>query len=628
MKTKRELLLEIMKMAAQMIGLVIALSIILTLVFAAVFCIPVNETKYNNSMDLVKEEGAADQGLAILYDILRRSYTNESRLTGHEFVPGTVSSRLDYYNLERAYGDKTKSALYNAISMLDYPRYWHGHVAVLRLLLVFFDLTEIRFFSFIIQMLLVVFLLAEIKRVKGWIPALLFFTSYILIMPMVTVWTTSDFPEVDAIYLCSLIFLMLTRKDRRYTQGRKLAISFCMIGCVACCFNKLVNPILGWTLPALLKVYLYGEEKSVFDNLKTVIISGISWLVGFGGLWACKIAIATVYLGKGALNGAMSEATQWTNGSELISHIPLLYGLYLNYKYYLYPLFYLIIVGWIVFLLVRKGNDKIDNRIASLFLVALAPIGWQIVLRNHVVWHNSLTYRQLGIAVVAVFAGLSVSPVGLLGIGGDKKKLIRRLCLYFAVFVGAVLITFAMREHQLISNSNIPGHYVYIEDNAEAVMNLNPVYKDIDGVTFAFETEDENGNIELTLYEDGSAIDTVTVSASDYVGGTWKDIAVKWHFKKNRKYTVSIKPVETAGKFGLYVLDDNGSGINELSDLMIGNEPSDHQAVAAVTYYRRPLRNDFIFYFFTWYAFIMAAVMSAISIVGEIKSMKRRTEQV
>ncbi|MCR5802440.1 MAG: hypothetical protein K6G57_08945, partial [Lachnospiraceae bacterium] len=184
--------------AIKMTGMIILLSLVLVVLFSLVYSIPINEEHYNKSMDLVMEEGAADQGLAILYDILRRSYTNESRLTGHEFVPGTVSSRLDYYNLERAYGDKTKSALYNAISMLDYPRYWHGHVAVLRLLLVFFDLTEIRFFSFIIQMLLVVFLLAEIKRVKGWIPALLFFTSYILIMPMVTVWTTSDFPEVDA----------------------------------------------------------------------------------------------------------------------------------------------------------------------------------------------------------------------------------------------------------------------------------------------------------------------------------------------------------------------------------------------------------------------------------------------
>ena len=223
----RSVLLDVLKM----IGIIVLLSFVLTVVLSAIYSIPINEKKYQKSVEILKEEGA-NQDLAILYDILRRSYTNESRFTGHEFVPGTVSTRLDY------------------------PRYWHGHIVVLRLLLAFFDLTEIRFLSFIIQMLLV------------------------------------------------------------------------------------------------------------------------------------------------------------------------------------------------VFLLVRKGNDKIDNRIASLFLVALAPIGWQIVLRNHVVWHNSLTYRQLGIAAVVVF-------------------------------VGAVLITFAMREHQLISNSNIPGHYVYIEDNAEAVMSAISIVGEI-----------------------------------------------------------------------------------------------------------------------------------------------------
>ncbi|MCR5604828.1 MAG: hypothetical protein K6G27_14160 [Lachnospiraceae bacterium] len=110
-------------------------------------------------------------------DVLERNTGDWSNAGG--FEPGIVSTTNELANLYRAGGMDDKSPVYNAIVMDSitwgpYPRYWHYYAGIIRLLLLVFDIKEIRFVNYIFQMLTVLTIMWLVSERKGRISSLLF----------------------------------------------------------------------------------------------------------------------------------------------------------------------------------------------------------------------------------------------------------------------------------------------------------------------------------------------------------------------------------------------------------------------------------------------------------------------
>lgn len=68
----------------------------------------------------------------------------------------------------------------NIDTSITYARYWHGYLPILRVLLIFFDISEIRMILLIIFVILFVWLLKLIKDKIGLIEAIIFALSLML----------------------------------------------------------------------------------------------------------------------------------------------------------------------------------------------------------------------------------------------------------------------------------------------------------------------------------------------------------------------------------------------------------------------------------------------------------------
>lgn len=610
--------------AIKELGLVLLTTIVcgvlLTLLLILIYCIPLNNGNFAESVEILSSEGDRP-------DILERN-SGEWENAG-SFEPGILSTTNELANLYRAAGCDDRSPVYNAIAMDSpewgpYPRYWHAYAGVMRILLLFLDIKEMRFAGFLFQMLIIIAIMQKISGRKGKTAALIFLTSYVLMMPLAVSMNTVYSLGLSGVLVWTLfIICMIEKKGDKFTDSRFLLLSFCLMGCTVCALDQMITCIIAWALPAMVIIYLTGEKNTLLQNIRTVVLSGISWIIGYAGLWVFKIALATAYLGGDVLGEAIDRSSFWTEGGAENSP-GRLFSLYTSYKHYTYKIFAIIIVLWIVWLSFRMLRTKLstDVRIPALALIALGPVVWNLVLYEHVYWHHIMTYRQLSVSVVCLLYIMFISS-GENAPVCDLTAVLRKVVFLCVVLGLSALLTSRIREQQDVYNADLPGMYMpFSEENPEMVMDIVPSYGRITEFSLGIDAVSEKGEYIFRLTRGGELVDEFIIPASEYYETSWKPLSVDWPLKKGVDYKLSITASGTEPGSGLYVLPDANGTVNDLTGLVVGGVPSPVQPITWIKYDRPPLRRDFVFYSFSFYMIICAMFLvgSCIVIHGKDKT--------
>ncbi len=608
-------LIEVLKNLIFLGLTVLSAGIILTFSLVVIYCIPLNRGNFEESVRVLESEGDRP-------DVLERNTGDWSNAGG--FEPGIVSTTNELANLYRAGGMDDKSPVYNAIVMDSitwgpYPRYWHYYAGIIRLLLLVFDIKEIRFVNYIFQMLTVLAIMWLVSERKGRISSLLFLTVYILMMPLAVSSNSVYSFGVDGALICTLYLLAKAKKHGDDIMDKRiLLIIFCLMGAIICALDQLITCITAWALPALLLIFLYGDNRKKLQNLFTVISTGISWIIGYAGTWIFKIIIAGIYMKSDVLSGAINQTSVWTEGIEDYSP-GRLFSLYTVFRHYTYKVYAIIIILWIICLSVRFLFEKIknDSRIPALMLVALGPIVWNLVLYEHVFYHHIMTYRQLSTSIVGLMYILYVASGEKVAVrraeGMVKKGTICIICL-----ICGIILTLSMKETQDVYNADIPGTYIPFDEQTETVLiDINPTYKRISEISLGINATSDKGYYEFELLENNSLIGTVSIPASKYYDNPWQNIDADWVFKKGRVYNLRIIAIDTDPGSELYVLDNTIASPEDLSNLMIGVVNMPYRPIFWITYLRNPLRMDFIFYTMTYYLIMLSISMVVYTIISD-----------
>ncbi|MCR5802439.1 MAG: hypothetical protein K6G57_08940 [Lachnospiraceae bacterium] len=470
----------------------------------------------------------------------------------------------------------------------EYPRYWHGDVVLIRFLLLFFDVKGMRFIGMIVQFILVFMAAILIREKAGNQGAWMFGLSYILMMPE-TMATCSIFIGFDII-LISLILLIriIDRSGQEFFDTDKFMIFYCVAGALMCYFDRIVICIMGWIIPTVWMLYLFGREEKVSANIRRVISSGVSWLIGFAGCWMCKLCVASVYSGKSIFETAQERAELWTgaDGGKL-------YGLWLCSKHYLYPVFAILICGFLIYLSIRfiTGGLSKNNSTLGMLGVAAIPLAWLIVMSFHAGAHHFFAYRIFGVA-------LSCGMILLLGTTGEANlqqfksregiaPIAIRTAICVIIMLISLLVTSTVRESEDIQNADIPGYYTFAED-ADKVADtvFRPAYRGVTRICMGIYTENETGSVRMELYENGIKIDEKEYPAEAFVGGRWSELDVDWHFKKGSEYMIRLDGENTEGKFGVYVPYEGGRMLDELTGLNLSGRDTGTAPMAWIVYRR------------------------------------------
>ncbi len=284
---------------------------------------------------------------------------------------------------------------------MEYSRYWHGYLVLLKPLLYFMPFSAVRMLSSAIQLFLVgmILLLCFQKGEKtigiGFLVTLpfLYFSSLYMSLSLSV-----------CFYLLVIALAVSVKWNDTLCQKQWYGEFFFIIGMATAYFDFLTYPLV--TLGFPLCVYLYVNDFSWKNNIKKIVAYSVSWGGGYVGLWAVKWLLTDLLVGGNTIKDAMDRVLKRTGieteNSEVFGFMEVVANNLSAYTNWAFVVIILAIVVSVIVILIAKKKDwqkaNLQNAICIL-VVGLYPIVWFFFTQNHSGVHWMFTCKIFSISV-------------------------------------------------------------------------------------------------------------------------------------------------------------------------------------------------------------------------------------
>lgn len=312
---------------------------------------------------------------------------------------------------------------------VDYSRYWHGSMVLLRPLFMFFDIRMIRMILGIMILLLTVWFFYLLIREKYHF----FACCYVVGLISVSAWMCGFCVEYTMPFLVMavelpVLFLLMTRKVNDEKDEYQEKILWCVLavsGIVTAFLDFLTAETLTFTVAYMLYLVMRnkrGQIRGFKKECVRMIKSGGVWGIAYTLMFFLKWIMACIFLGKDAFMDALRQAAFRMNGdatlgnvtgAETVSDRERIFGaLWRNFACLLpfrdsmkvwttvIALVVTVVVTFCIWYLFRTKKVNDINRLFG--ILAIIPVGRFIALNNHSYIHFFFTYRALLVTVVVL----------------------------------------------------------------------------------------------------------------------------------------------------------------------------------------------------------------------------------
>lgn len=279
---------------------------------------------------------------------------------------------------------------------VDYARYWHGYLVILKPLLLFMNLQEIYYLNAMVVVFLtgLIFILFY-KRLGKYCIGYAIMT---MTMNPIAIMQSFQLSTVFYAMQITLLLLFLCKKED------KAIYIFLLDGMIVAHMDFLTYPLVAYAIP-FLTYYLLFKADSLRDSIKLFLKTGVSFLGGYAGLWFLKWLWATIFTNENILiDGWINVLRRTGTGDNFgdgqygmpigpMSAIKINLQAYVNISTILLGCIFIIIVLWFVVHQKRKIVISAKELIIPI-LVSSLPILWYVVLNNHASLHPHLEWRE------------------------------------------------------------------------------------------------------------------------------------------------------------------------------------------------------------------------------------------
>ena len=290
-----------------------------------------------------------------------------------------------------------------------YSRYWHGYHLFLNPLLEIMDYGGIRILNGIVQVslaILVSVLLAKRKASQYILP---YICIYLMINPL-TLRLSLHFSSCFYLLTFGIIALLLLPNK---IVSKYAYLVFLNIGISTAYFDCLTYPIATFGIPAVLYIALQSGD-SLEKKLNDLIRCGITWCIGYGGMWASKWIVTYLLTGYNAFADAahaiLERTSNVTNNGSAISKLTCVLQ---NYKAFLFNPAAILCVFFIVYLIMKIktanpiANSEMISASIPYMLLAFAPVVWYLFAANHSWLHDYFANKACSVTLMAILCCLA-----------------------------------------------------------------------------------------------------------------------------------------------------------------------------------------------------------------------------
>lgn len=298
---------------------------------------------------------------------------------------------------------------------VQYLRYWHGSISILRPLLVFFDLGQIYIINAIILIILMTIFILLIWKTKIKELILSFSIAGIMCMIIIVPFCLEYTWTFMIMLITSILAIVLERKQK------DLKLLFFITGIITCYFDFLSTEIITLFVPIITILTIRYKEKRIQNfgqGIKFVASSTILWGMAYIGMWIAKWVLASVILKINAWFYVKEDMLYRINGySEIIENLRLkaisknvltlypLEGKKIDEKFIIIPI--IILIFEMIF--IRKKEIKKLWISGLLLIIASIPYIRYWILAEHSYAHYFFTFRSQIITIMAIILAMIYS---------------------------------------------------------------------------------------------------------------------------------------------------------------------------------------------------------------------------
>lgn len=305
---------------------------------------------------------------------------------------------------------------------IEYARYWHGYLPILRTMLIFFNISSIRFVYLILFFSLFVSLLVLLKKRIDTRVSIIFGIGLIFYEYFYVSYSLES-SHIFITMIISCIWLLI-----RIDKIKNFYLYIFIVACISNFVDYLTVPLITLALPLYIYI-IYNRKNNKFtikEEMRMIVIASIVWGIGYSLTWVSKWILYDVIYNRELVKSAITQVLYRTSReneltSMTICNILLIFFLK-NCKY--------IFIGSIIIYLYalakafnkNKYEIKVINNlfkylksIIPLLTIAILPIIWYVILANHTVLHIFFVHRHMLIncigILLCVYESLSIKKI-------------------------------------------------------------------------------------------------------------------------------------------------------------------------------------------------------------------------
>jgi len=581
------------------------------------YCIPVNQTNAQKSIDSLEGEGWYPSATQLKSSL--DTYF-------HSYLPGVLDGATDGLMLEKATRQIEGNPLWEAMNMEGYTYYWHGYVVILRVLLLFMDYEQFRFLNCILQLMMMFFVAHFIWEKKGQRYALALLTSYFLMMPM-AMFLSLQFSWI--FYIAMALSLLICYRHTWFTEKR-IPYIFVIAGMLTSFLDLLTYPLYTWAFPLLLLILLSEDGQKALNYVKTVVVSGLCWILGYAGMWFGKWALAGWIVHRNVIQEAWKEVLFRSGSEESLNLIARLEALYDNWKHYEYPLYTALLAIWLTWFIYKSLNGKTQivrqEKNGAYLLITLSSFVWYFVLANHTLGHHFFTYRIWGVAITGILF-LFCGSIAICKDNCSGRDRIYTFCKWGILCILAVMLTLTAREDVSVLNGNVEYQEIELPKGEQIEEEFFPSFPRVKNFAMGIRTESVKGQCIIEIRDDEKTLYELNWKLAELADTEYVQVPVDWNFKRDSNYRIVIHLEENEGPVYLRFTKDNVNPMLELGVAKIGGDIISGQLTSGIVYSYRPLsKYTLLFLTISWLGLLTALSFEVEQIVMWVfHRLKRNT---
>ena len=295
------------------------------------------------------------------------------------------------------------------VKEVEYSRYWHGYLVILKPLLMLTNLNSIRMLMSVTQLLLIgLIIYYSTIRNEGKL-ALAFLISFPFF------YFASMFMSLSlsiCFYIMTIVVLIQLRFHEELDCKNWYMEFFLVTGMATAYFDFLTYPLVTLAFPLVVSLYL--DKVSWKTKMQKLTGYSVQWGIGYAGLWVMKWVLSDLLTGSNVIDDAVSTLLSRTgtasNGNKFIGLFLVIdrnLEVYLNWSFYILGIFAIV---WLVYYIAKNKQKYCDLMILKqrmvIISVAMYPIIWYFVTQNHSEEHYMFTCKNIAIIIFSVICGI------------------------------------------------------------------------------------------------------------------------------------------------------------------------------------------------------------------------------